>query len=214
MSNLVPVEININDDGKFADMAYFFDYKRALTEINNARQTWTGGEIIPNSQTEAYVTQPSGKDLVKHYECMQFGRIIAKKFHKPATYIRPITAAILSGEITDADYSTIITVDTFQFYGIPNDLRLNNRIAILSDRVRACDLPNIDSDDDKSIASVRLHRRWFLMQQYGGLGLRRIAALERTPISTVQSAVTSYKYRVYQSYRRSFENVMGLRDKK
>lgn len=196
---ICPITITIHDNGKFADMAYFFDRYDVLPKIAEARNQWIGKELINNNDLDAYVNiYRDGYEWKKFWTNFENCRRIAKKCFVGDTYVRPILAAILSGVVTDADYKTIIR--ELPMENIPEELRLETPIAYISARIRNIDLKNIDKyKDTRSISNIKTAREWYW--KYQEMGYRKLAKLFNKPLETVRSTVNSYEKQLRVSYR-------------
>lgn len=188
------IKISIADKGKFADMAYFFDFPPVLEEIARVRINWLAGKTIPNSETEDFIAN-GGNDPKKasnFWRNHSEGVKIAKKFHKSVNYVRPIIAAILSGEVSNEDYSTIFVEDPTHHY-LPSDLLIENKIAYVTNRIRQVDVKALNNPlDTKSLGTVKRDRKWFLLFTYEHMGYKKLAKFTKEKETTVVSALNSY----------------------
>lgn len=181
-----PIDININDNGKFADMAYFFDRVEVLTDIAELRNKWVSDKLIPHDKVDDFINEHDDKP---HWENYLQGRKIAIKHGVGTTFIRPIMSAVLSGEIDDSDYST--TLEEKPIYRLPEDLQIDEKIAYSSSRIRQVDhKKRKQRKDNKSIASIKTYRKWYWL--YQKMGYRKIEKETHDVLETIRSGIRAY----------------------
>lgn len=196
-----PIDIQVTDNGKFADMAFFFDQENVLKKIADLRQSWIDNKTILNEEQDDYFNIDRDLKETRHFwNNYQQVFQIAKKYQRiqkyknkvlkyplGLNYIRAITSAILTGKVTDKDYTTALR--EYPMENTPDFLQLNEMVTFTTGRVRRADLVLLN-EDNKSISKVRRDRDWYLL--YQKMGYRKIAQLHKVRLTTVASAINSY----------------------
>lgn len=181
------IDLKITDNGKYADMAYFFDKPEISKAIFELRKKWIKGKTIRHEEIDNFINSQDTNDHWRNYfEC----RLLAKKYGVGSTFVRPIVAAVLSGEVYELDYSTAMKEPIV--YGTPDSLQLDDKVTYTSKRIRKVDLIRLRSHkDDKSISTVRRNRDWYWLYQRSGY--RKIAKKTHELLETVRSGIRAYK---------------------
>lgn len=186
-----PIGIQIDDNAKFSDMAWFFDRPDVIQDIYELRKKWIGDVLIPHNKVDDYTNQYDDK---QHWDNFLGCRRLAIKYGVGATFVRPIISAVLSGMIDDTDYQTILV--EYQVDNIPLDLQIREKVAYTSPRIVSEDIKQHSDVDNKSISSVKNHRKWYWL--YHNMGYRKIAKQEKQPITTITSGIQSYRNKISQ----------------
>lgn len=184
--SIEPISIDIDDNGKYADMAYFFDRADVLSDIAELRKKWVNDKLVPHNKVDDFINEHDDK---AHWQSYLQGRRIAIKHGVGTTFIRPIIAAVLSGQIDDTDYSTNIEEKTL--YKLPEELQIDEKISYSSSRIRDIDYKmRKQRKDNKSIASIKVHRKWYWL--YQKMGWRKVEKETGDILETIKSGVRAY----------------------
>lgn len=194
---IAEIDIQIADDGKFADIAFLVDRHDFMEDIAKLRSNWIGATLLTNSKINDFINLKRDINAAKHFWKHYFElRRIAKKYHLGVTYVGAILAATLTGAITDRDYLTIITEPIM--YGLSEDMQLDENVTFTSHRIREADKvsPTLDT---KTISKVQRDRRWYWL--YQTMGHRKVAKEVNENLTTVISAIHAYssKLNTYHS---------------
>ena len=185
------IELEIADNGKYADMAYFFDKTEVIKDIFELRYRWIKGKTIKHDEIDNFINTNDTKEHWKNYlGC----RKLAKKYGLGSTFVKPIIAAVLSNLVTDIDYSTAIKESSV--YGTPEDLQLDEDVTFTSRRVRKTDLSRFrNKQDDKSISTIKRNREWYWLnkQMNQRMGYRKIEKVTGELLETIRSGIRAYK---------------------
>ncbi len=196
-----PIDIQVTDNGKFADMAFFFDQENVLKKIADLRKSWIDNKTIPNEDQDDYFNIDRNLKETRHfwnnyqqvfqiakkYQRIQKYKKIVLRYPLGLNYIRAITSAVLTGRVTDKDYTTVLR--EYPMENTPDFLQLNGMIAFTTGRLRKADVVLLN-EDNKSISTVKRDRGWYLL--YQKMGYRKIAQLSKVRLTTVISAINSY----------------------
>ncbi len=188
-----PIDINITDNGKFADMAYFFDRLDVMNDLYELRNKWIQNKLIPHNEIDDYINKYDDKT---HWDNYLQGRKIAIKHNVGSTFVRPIISAVVSGKIDDTDYSTIL--EEKPIYNLPEYLQIDEKLIFPSSRIRETDFKNRKQrKDNKSISAVKTYRKWYWL--YQKMGYRKIEKETGAILETIRSGVRAYK-KALESY--------------
>ena len=188
------IDIQIKDNGKFTDLAEFFDTLSVLQEIANLRKKLLDGRTIKNAEIDDFMQNEGGVVWAKYIE--EF-RKIAKKFDVGATFVRPTGAAVLSGVVMDRDYSTILKQDLDFIRSLPEEIQLDEKIASTSYRIKESDLKALNEPkDNRSKSTIRRDREWYWL--YQSMGYRKLEKCLNKPMQTIRSAIRSYHKRLWK----------------
>ncbi|OGC49686.1 hypothetical protein A2W32_01860 [candidate division WWE3 bacterium RBG_16_37_10] len=194
---IAAIDIQIVDDGKFADVAFLVDRHDFMEDIAKLRETWIGKTLLSNSKINDFINLERDINEAKHFWKHYFElRRIAKKYSLGATYVGSILAATISGIITDADYRTMLKEPIL--YGLPEDLQFDDDVTFTSHRVREVDELN-QNKDTKAIGVVKRDRQWYWLYQQ--MGYKKLASTVGQTMETVRSAVNSYQDKL-QTYHK------------
>lgn len=186
-----PIVIEIENNAKFADMAWFFDRPDVIQDIHDLRKRWIGNTLVPHNEIDDYTNQFDDK---QHWDNFFGCRRLAIKYGVGATFVRPIISAVLSGKVDDSDYQTILV--EYQVDNVPLDLQIREKVAYTSPRIAVEDVKEYSAIDDKSISSVKNHRRWYWLNHK--IGYRKISNQEKQPTTTIVSGIQSYRNKISQ----------------
>lgn len=94
------IEINIEDDGRFTDVALLVDKDDFLNEVFNLRKKYANKYKIDLPTNDYSVVNEDLLNEVKHD-----AEHLRRKFYRPLHFLRAITKSILNGVVEDGDYS-------------------------------------------------------------------------------------------------------------
>lgn len=196
-----PISIEIEDNGKYADIAFLVDRADVLNDIAQLRKIWLSGQTIQNKEINNFLNIKRTANEEKRF-WINFQQVVrlAKKYNLETTYISPLLAAVLSGIISDSDYNRVVREPII--YGLPEDLQLNDKPAYLSPRIRKDDMSSFPKDS-KIIATIREHRKWYWLYQNPKTGYRKLTKhLDgKFPLETIRSAINAYSKKLDSYYR-------------
>ena len=194
--NPARIEIKISDNGNYFDVAIFLDNKDVLKAVLTIRKDWTNGLLIDNKLIDDFINEDrNSSDTMKFW--LNYKKAIAtvKNLRYGMTYVPPFIAAILSGVVTDKDYSTVIK--ELPLHNSPEDITFDSPVIYFSGKIRDKDMSKIKgSRDTKAIATVKRDRDWYWDHEYKHQGYRTIAKKYTQDWFTVRSAIVSYKRRL------------------
>ena len=194
---IAAIDIQIADDGKFADVAFLVDRHDLMEDIAKLREAWIGETLLSHNKIDDFINLKREINAAKHFWKHYFElRRIAKKYGLGATYVGSILAATISGIITDADYRTMLKEPIL--YGLPEDLQFDDDVTFTSHRVREVDELN-QNKDTKAIGVVKRDRQWYWLYQQ--MGYKKLASIVGQTMETVRSAVNSYQDKL-QTYHK------------
>lgn len=196
---LARIEIKIKDDGKYADVALFIDKPDVLEDIYSFRKKWIGDKLVENGEIDDYINKDRTSSESKKFWGNYLAAIrLIKQENFPQTYIQPFIAAILTGVVTDKDYSTIIK--EFLIDNLPEDLKFELPVIFSSFRVRKSDLIRLNKNDTNAIHTIKRDRQWYwdYVTSGRGIGFRTLAKkyygdAESDWWHTVRSAILAYE---------------------
>ena len=192
---IAPIDIQIADNGKFADIAFLVDRHDFMEDIAKLRNSWIGKTLLDQNKINNFINLKRDIKAAKHFWKHYFElRRIAKRYNLGATYVGSILAATTSGKVTDMDYRTFLKEPIM--YGLPEDLQLDDDVTFTSHRVREVD-EIAPIQDTKTISKVKRDREWYWL--YQKIGYRKIAKVANEQLTTVVSAINSY-YSKLDSY--------------
>ncbi len=188
------IKILIRNNDKFSDVALFVDKPDVLREILNLRKEWIDDALINNNEIDDFLNiDRNSAEARKHWDCYTKAVKTLKVLGYGATYVAPFFSAILSGVVSEKDYSTVIKEPPF--YNLPEDLQLDNSIVYTSKRISKQDLPAIKGKrDTKAISTIKRDREWYWLHKT--IGHRKIAKKYNLDRFTVHSAIVSYEKRL------------------
>lgn len=194
---IAAIDIQIEDDGKFADIAFLVDRHDFMTDISELRKAWIGKTLLSHNKIDDFINLKRDIKAAKHFWRHYFGlRRIAKKYSLGATYVASILAATVTGVISDIDYKTMLKEPIM--YGLPEDIQLDDDVTFTSHRVREVDKLN-QNKDTKVISTVKRDRHWYWLYQQ--MGYKKLASTVGQTMETVRSAVNSYQDKL-QTYHK------------
>ena len=193
---LKSIEITISDEGNYYDVALFLDREETLKELYELRRKWINYKLIDNDNIVNYINQDRNSVEAKtfwDYYLKVFATV--KRLGYGMTYVSPFLAAVLSGVVTDKDYSTVIKEHLID--NIPEDYRFDYPVVYSSSRIRKPDLMKITHKDTKAIHNIELHRQLYWEYASSGpeTGYRTLAKKylgDNNLWQTVKSAIVSY----------------------
>jgi len=117
-----PIDISIKDNWKYGEIAFLVDREDFLKDVKKARKELGVTKLVPykkvNSWTHKQYEQEIKDDQIKKGKysrgtvyLMPAGKVDIKienllaKYRKPPTFFLPILYSILSGTVTDSEYS-------------------------------------------------------------------------------------------------------------
>ncbi len=199
---LIPqIEIDIVDKGKYADIAFLIDREDFMKEIALLRKNWIGEKLLNHNKIINFINLNRDLSSTKHFwnNYHQVFKIVKKyykvqrykkkilKYNLNLNYISAVLSAALTGKVTDEDYTTAL--QEFPMSNTPDFLQLNGMVTYTTGRVREVDIALLN-EDNKSIAKVQHHRKWYWL--YQKMGYRKIAKHLGINIETIRSGVHSY----------------------
>ena len=185
---IAAIDVQIEDNGKFADIAFLVDRHDFMKDISELRKAWIGKTLLSHNKIDDFINLKRDLNAAKHFWKHYFELYrIAKKYSLGATYVASILAATITGIISDTDYKT--TLKEPIMYGLPEDMQLNDDVNFTSHRVREVDQA-LQTQDTNAISKVKRDRKWYWL--YQTMGHRRVAKKVNEKLTTVVSAIHSY----------------------
>lgn len=193
------IKLEERDPSIFADLAFFFDREDVLYDISVLRKTWIGDTLISHDHIDDFVNKKRSDEEAKKFWNEYWPQVyrIARKYEVRENFIRPITAAVLSGMVIEGDYFRVF--EQYPIENLSDDYRLSEKAVFLSNNVRDIDLLRLKTKtDDKSIVTVKRDREWYWL--YQKMGYRKIAKLKKKPLTTVISVIKAYSSKLQTYY--------------
>jgi len=193
------IRIEERDPSIFADLAFFFDREDVLNDVSNLRKAWIGNALIPHDQIDDFINKKRSLEEARDFLNVYWPQVyrIARKYGVKENFIKPISAAVLSGTVIEGDYFRVFEQDPID--NLSDVFRLSDKRVFLSNNTREIDLHGFATkEDNKSIATVKRDRDWYWL--YQTMGYRKVAKLQKKTLTTVVSAINSYSSRLQTYY--------------
>lgn len=189
-----PIDIDIEDNGKYADVALYIDRESVINDIYVLRKEWIGSSLVNNREIIAFINRDrNSQEATRFWEYYLKARKLVIEHGVAETFFQPFVSAVLSGQITDNDYSAILK--EFINYHLPEEYQFNHKVVLSSDRVRKPDWKKIRGKlDTKAKATIKRDRLWYWEHKHSGY--KSIAKKYDQDMFTVRSSIVSYQSRL------------------